>query len=76
MAFDYSSEFQGSLNKELLSEPDLANQIIGVLSRFQENEKALMTHIDLCSSGCQFQKNIEDPSSFYGGKTENMKIQL
>ena len=32
------SEFQGiSFNKELLSGPDLINQIIGVLSRFLEN---------------------------------------
>ena len=77
VAFDCSSEFQGrSLNKELFSGPALANQIIGILSRFQENEKAVMAHIDLCSSGCKFQKNIEDSVSFYGGKTENMKLQL
>ena len=30
----------------------------------------------LCSTSCKFQKNIEDSSSFYGGKVENMKIQL
>ena len=43
VVFDCSSEFHGrSLNKELVSEPDLINQIVGVLSRFRENEIALI----------------------------------
>ena len=37
--FDCSAEFQGrSINKELLSGPDLTNQIIGVLTRFREEK--------------------------------------
>ena len=47
VVFDCSSEFQGrGLNKELLSEPDLTNQIVGILSRIRENEIALMTDIE------------------------------
>ena len=47
VVFDCSSEFQGrSLNKELLSGPDLTNQIVGVLSRLWENEIALMSDIE------------------------------
>ena len=35
VVFDCSSEFQGrSLNKEILSRPDLTNQTVGVLSMF------------------------------------------
>ena len=47
MVFDCSSEFQRrSLNKELISGPDLTNQIVGVLSRSRENEIALMIDIE------------------------------
>ena len=36
--FDYSSKFQGrSINKELLSEPDLTNQIIFALILWRKN---------------------------------------
>ena len=45
--FDCSCEFQGrSLNKKLLSRPDLTNQIAGALSKFGENEIALMAGIE------------------------------
>ena len=44
---DCSSEFQGrGLNKELLSGPDLVNQIAGVLSRFREHDVAFMADIE------------------------------
>ena len=47
VVFDCNSEFQGrNLNKELLSGPDLTNQIVGVLSRFRENEITLMVDIE------------------------------
>ena len=47
MIFDCSCEFQGrSLNKGLLSRPDLTNQIVGALSKFGENEIALMAGIE------------------------------
>ena len=39
VVFDCSVEFQErSINKELLSGPDLTNQIIGVLTRFREEK--------------------------------------
>ena len=45
--YDCSSEFQGrGLNKELLSGPDLTNQIVGVLSRFKEHNVAFMADIE------------------------------
>ena len=47
VVFDCSSECQGrSLNKELLSGPDLTNQIVGVLERFRENHVAFMADIE------------------------------
>ena len=47
MLFDCSSQFQvRSLNNELLSGHDLINQIVGVLTRFWENEKALKSDIE------------------------------
>ena len=47
VVFDCSSEFQGrSLNKEPLCGHDPTNQIVGILSRFRENEIALMAHIE------------------------------
>ena len=37
VGFDYRAEFNGvSLNKNLMSGPDLRNQIAGVITRFRE----------------------------------------
>ena len=45
--FDFSAEFQGNcINKELLSGPDLTNQIIGVLARFREEQIAFMADVE------------------------------
>ena len=42
------AEFQGrSINKELLSGPDLTNQIIGVLTRFREEKLAFMADVEV-----------------------------
>ena len=39
LVFDCSAEFKGtSLNKNLMSGPDLANQIVGVIIRFHEEQ--------------------------------------
>ena len=47
VVFDCSTEFQGRLiNKELLSGPDLTNQIIGVLTRFCEEKIAFMVDVE------------------------------
>ena len=47
VVFDCSAEFDGqSLNKELLTGPDLTNQIVGVLKRFQQNSIAFMVGIE------------------------------
>ena len=47
VVFDCSAEFDGqSLNKELLTRPDLTNQIVGVLKRFQQNSIAFMAGIE------------------------------
>ena len=46
VVFDCSAEFYGkSINKELLSGPDLTNQIIGIMTRFRE-KIAFMTDIE------------------------------
>ena len=47
VAFDCSAEFQGkSINRELLSGPDLNNQIIGIMARFREEKIAFMADIE------------------------------
>ena len=47
MVFDCSAEFdERSLNRELLTGPDLTNQIVGVLTRFQQNRIAFMADIE------------------------------
>ena len=46
VVFDCSAEFdQRSLNKELLTGPDLTNQITGVLLRFPQNRIAFIADI-------------------------------
>ena len=45
--FDCSAEFGGtSLNKQLLSGPDLTNQLVGVLTRFREEQVAYIADIE------------------------------
>ena len=47
VVFDCSAEFdERSLNRELLTGPDLTNQIVGVLTRFQQNSIAFMADIE------------------------------
>ena len=47
VVFHCSAEFQGrSINRELLSGPDLTNQIIGILSRFRQERIAVMADIE------------------------------
>ena len=42
VVFDCSAEFQGkSINRELLSGPDLTNQISGIMIRFKKEEDSL-----------------------------------
>ena len=48
VVFDCSASFQGtSLNNELLQGPDLANSLVGVLSRFRKEEVAIMADIEV-----------------------------
>ena len=47
VVFDCSAEFHGtSLNKELLSGPDLTSQLVGVLTTFRIEEVAFMADIE------------------------------
>ena len=47
VVFDYSSKLNGrSINKELLMGPDLTNQLIGVLTRFRQEEVAIIADIE------------------------------
>ena len=47
MVFDCSAELNGrSTNKELLPGPDLANKLVGVLTKFRENKMAFMADIE------------------------------
>ena len=47
VVFDCSAELNGrSTNKELLPGPDLANKLVGVLTKFRENKMAFMADIE------------------------------
>jgi len=47
VVFDCSAEFKGkSINNELLSGPDLTNQIVGILTRFRRGEIAFMADLE------------------------------
>ena len=47
VVFDCSAEYRGrSINKELLSGPDLTNQIIGFLTGFREEKTAFMADVE------------------------------
>ena len=47
VVFDCSARFNGvSLNKSLMSGPDLANQIVGVITRFREESVVIMGDIE------------------------------
>ena len=47
VVFDCSAEFEGtSLNKNLMSGPDLANRIVGVITRFREEPVAVIGDIE------------------------------
>ena len=51
VVFDCSAEFQGkSINRELLSGPDLTNQVIGIMTRFRE-EKMVIRSLYICLYG-------------------------
>ena len=46
MVFDCSAEFNGrSINKELLSGPDLTTQLVGVLIRFHQEQVGVIRDI-------------------------------
>ena len=46
VVFDCSARYgQVSLNQELMSGPDLTNQIVGILLRFREGRVAFMADI-------------------------------
>ena len=47
VVFECSAEFQGkSINRELLSRPDLTNQMIGIMARLREEKIAFMADIE------------------------------
>ena len=47
VVFDCSARFNGvSLNKSLMSGPDLTNQIVGVITRFREESVVIMGDVE------------------------------
>ena len=60
MLFDCSAEFNGrSFNKEILSGPDLTNQLVGVLIRFRQEQVAVIGDIKSMCYSFGFLKNTE-----------------
>ena len=59
VVFDFSIEVGGeSINRNLMTEPDLTNQLIGVLIRFQEEHVAIMTDIEAMFYQVKKQKSV------------------
>ena len=47
VVFDCSAEYRGtSLNNQLMSGPDLTNQLVGALARFREEQVALIADVE------------------------------
>ena len=47
VVFNWSAEFnRRSINKELIPRPDLANQLVDVLTRFRENKVVFMADVE------------------------------
>ena len=74
VVFDCSVEFNRRfINKELIPGPDLANQVVGVLTRFRENKVAFMTDIEkifsnICCRGTSMPSKIplEERWQYFG----------
>ena len=61
VVFDCSAQFQGeSLNKHLLSGPDLTNKLIRVLTRFRQETVALMSDIEAMFYQVQVSEECRD----------------
>ena len=62
VVFDCSAKYQGaSLNDQLLQGPDLTNMLVGVLTRFRQEQIAFMSDIEamfhqvrVSPSGCDY----------------------
>ena len=69
VVFDSSAEFQGvSLNKELLPGPDLMNSLVGVLIRFRQDNIAVMSTLNKCSTRFTWTQSTRTFSDSFGLK--------
>ena len=73
--FDCKAEFEGkSVNKELLTGPDLANHFVSILIRFCEERVAVMDDVESMYYQVQIPENQQTYLKFYGGKTTTKNV--
>ena len=71
MVFDCSAELnRRSINKELLPVPDVANKLVGVLTKFRENKMAFMAGIEKRILKHLLLSSIEVCFNVYGERKE------
>lgn len=70
VVFDSSAEYKGvSLNKELMTGPDLANSLLGVLLRFRQNDVGAMCDVEQMFHSFSVDPSIEVSYASCGSKT-------
>ena len=58
--FESSVEFNGgSTNQELIPDPGLVNQLVGILTRFREKKVAFMADLEKCIFKYLLLRNID-----------------
>lgn len=77
VVFDSAAETDGmSLNKMLLSGPDLTNSLLGILIRFRQNPVAFMADIEQMFYSFLVQKEHRDLLRFFWYKDNNPDGEL
>ena len=77
VVFDCSARFKGtSLNDHLLSEPDLTNNLVGVLCRFRRYPYAIICDVERCFISSLFVKTTEIICVFFGGPMAMLRKSL
>ena len=69
IVFDCTAKFNGNcLNDKLMKGPDLANSLVGVLTRFRKNRVALVTDVKAMFHQIKADPETKTRSDFYGDK--------
>ena len=73
VVFHFRPEFQGrSINRELLSGPDLTHQVIGIIAIFREEKIAFMANIKAIYHQLLVPDDQQTFLKFFGCSTDNI----